>query len=152
MSTTLAAPNTTISSPTGCPFHDGAATLDGLMAEAAGERDDEFLNAALDLRSLMVERRKAEACLAQLFALRARLDGRHYLAFYRVRRWVQREIVAQIRPDRTSPWAARDLPLDAARLDELTNGFLAILETQQATLPQMRFVFRHAVAEALLTA
>lgn len=148
MSAAISAPTLTLANSAGCPFHDGAATLDGLMAEIAHEREAALLDLALDLRSLMAEGRDAQACLAQLFTLRARLDGRHYLAFYRVRRWVQRRIVAQVRPDRTSPWMTRELPLDAARLDELVNSSLATLELEHAALPQVRFAFRAGVPVA----
>lgn len=128
-----------------CPFHDGAATLDGLLAEIDA-RDTATFDAALDLRSLLADGRDAEACLATLFHLRALLDGRHYLAFYRVRRWVQRRLVAQTRAARNEPWRTRELPLDAARLDELTNSCLAALAAESSgELPfgaRVRFAFR----------
>ncbi|MBA4136116.1 MAG: hypothetical protein C0518_02225 [Opitutus sp.] len=139
MNLTLTAPLASIAPL--CPFHDGAATLDGLLAEL-GVGECELFDLALDLRSLLADGRDAEACLVQLFRLRACLDGRHYLAFYRVRRWVQRRIVAQVRPDRTAPWITRELPLDAARLDELVNSCLASLDLAGPALPRVRFTFR----------
>src|SRR5688500_1492298 len=66
-----------------CPFHDGAATLDLLLAEL-DPRDREVFDAALDLRFLAVAGEDAGACAAQLFRVRQLLADRHYLAFYRV--------------------------------------------------------------------
>jgi hypothetical protein len=129
-----------------CPFHDGAATLDGLLA-AIDPRDGELFDAALDLRSLLTEGGDATAALHQLFRLRRLLDGRHYLAFYRVRRWVQRRIVAQVRAGRAAPWRTRELPLDAARLDEIVNASVAAVAAEDAAPhvdAQVRFVFRPA--------
>ena len=126
-----------------CPFHDGAATLDGLLAELAAHETDVF-DCALDLRSLLAEARDAETCLAQLFQLRALLAGQHYLAFYRVRRWVQRRIVAQVRAGRAAPWLTCELPLDAARLDEIANSCFARI-AENGELPvgaRVRFMFR----------
>lgn len=127
-----------------CPFHDGAATLDLLLAEL-DPRNTALFDTALDLRSLLAEGRDAEACLTKLFRLRALLDGSHYLAFYRVRRWAQRRLVAQVRAGRTESWLTRELPLDAARLDELTNSCLAALAGDRDEVPagaHVRFVFR----------
>ena len=146
---TLSTPLTVSLAPASlCPFHDGAVTLDLLLAELDA-RDTATFDAALDLRSRLAEGRDAEACLAKLFRLRALLDGRHYLAFYRVRRWVQRRLVAQVRGARNEPWQTRELPLDAARLDELTNSCLAPLaDALTGELPfgaRVRFAFRDAV-------
>lgn len=138
-----------------CPFHDGAATLDGLLAEL-DPRDGTLFDAALDLRSSLSEGHDATAALQRLFRLRACLGGRHHLAFYRVRHWVRRRIVAQVRAGRAAPWTEVELPLDAARLAELTNTCLAAVATAGA-LPvgaHVRFAFRHrpsapAVSSAL---
>jgi len=158
--TTLSTPFTVTSSASAsvefsaplCPFHDGAATLDGLLAELDAH-DAATFDCALDLRSLLAEGRDAEACLDKLFRLRALLDGRHYLAFFRVRRWVQRCIVAQLRADRRSIWTTREIPLDVARLDELTNLCLApLIDPRTGELPfgaHVRFAFRESVPAAL---
>lgn len=109
-----------------CPFHDGPQTVDLLLAEL---RTDciELLDLALELRTSMTARTDAADGLQLLFQLRHRLGGRHHLAFYRVRCWVRRLIVAEVRPDRGSPWLRSPLPLDCARYDELRNRCLATL-------------------------
>lgn len=126
-----------------CPFHDGAATLDGLLAEL-DPRDAALFDAALDLRSALSDGHDATAALQRLFRLRALLGGRHYLAFYRVRRWINRLVVAHVRPGRAAPWRTVELPLDAARLDELTNTCLATLaiDGELSAGAHIRFDFR----------
>ena len=128
-----------------CPFHDGAATLDLLLAEI-DPNDTELFDAALDLRSLCAARDDAASCVEQLFRLRALLDNRHYLAFYRVRRWAQRTFCIATRAHRGAAWLARPLPLDCARSDELVNTALATLADASGGIPataQVQFVFAH---------
>ena len=115
-----------------CPFHDGPQTLDLLLGELRHD-SPELLDLALELRTAMTTGADAERCIHLLFVLRARLAGRHHLAFYRVRTWMQRRIVVEVRPDRASPWRACALPLDCARIDELRNRCLATLATDDAS-------------------
>ncbi|MGH7958835.1 MAG: hypothetical protein ACREH8_17760 [Opitutaceae bacterium] len=136
------------SAPARCPFHDGAATLDLLLAEL-DPRDTALFDAALDLRALCVCRADAAACIEQLFRVRALLDERHYLAFYRVRCWAQRSLRIEVRAGRASPWIARELPLDGARLDEIINASLASLAISDGAIPEsahVRFVHEPAPA------
>ena len=117
-----------------CPFHDGAATLDLLLAEL-DPSDTVLFDAALDLRSLCVAGEDAAACVEQLFRVRTLLDERHYLAFYRVRCWARRRLRIQARAGRGTPWVTRELPLDGARLDEIINAALAMFATDEGVIP-----------------
>ncbi|HLP00438.1 MAG TPA: hypothetical protein VK163_00330 [Opitutaceae bacterium] len=112
--------------PVACPFHDGPETLDLLLAELR-HSDPSLIDLTLELRSAMTTQADADRCLHLLFTLRSALDGRHHLAFFRVRVWVRRRIVARVRAGRTSPWQLVTLPLDCARYDELVNRCLAAL-------------------------
>jgi hypothetical protein len=127
-----------------CPFHDGVATLDLLLAEI-DLTDHELFDAVLDLRSLAAGR-DAGACLAQLFKVRRFLGGRHYLAFYRVRCWARRSFRVEVRSCRGETALIRELPLDGARLDEIVNSSLACL-AHDNDIPagaHVRFVFTSA--------
>ncbi len=143
--TSLIAPTPAVTAPaksTGvCVFHDGVATLDLLLAEL-DPRERDLFDAALDLRSL-ASGNDAAACVAQLFRVRALLDGRHYLAFYRVRCWARRTFRIEVCAHRGAPVVARELPLDGARLDEVVNSSLACLARDGAIpeLAQVKFVF-----------
>ena len=125
-----------------CPFHDGAATLDLLLAEL-DPSDTTLFDAALDLRSLCAAGVDASGCVEQLFRVRALLDERHYLAFYRVRCWARRRFRIQARAARGTPWVTHELPLDGARLDEIINAALADFATDEGVIPasaHVRFV------------
>ena len=124
-----------------CPFHDGAATIDLLLAEL-DPCERELFDAALDLRCLAASR-DATTCIAQLFRVRALLDGRHYLAFYRVRCWARRAFRIEVRSMRGAPAHIRELPLDSARLDEVVNSSLAALacDGELPASAYVRFVF-----------
>lgn len=128
-----------------CLFHNGLATLDLFLAELdSGDRA--LFDAALDLRSLAASRTDAFACVEQLFRVRALLDGRHYLAFYRVRCWARRAFRIEVRTHRGAALLTRDFPLDGGRLDEVVNTALAAA-SHNGELPafaHVRFVFAGA--------
>jgi hypothetical protein len=127
-----------------CLFHDGLATLDLFLAEL-DPRGRTLFDAALDLRSLAAGT-DARACVEQLFRVRALLDGRHYLAFYRVRCWARRAFRIEVRTHRAAAVLVRDFPLDGGRLDEVVNSSLAAV-AHAGELPataSVRFVFAGA--------
>lgn len=125
-----------------CPFHDGAATLDLLLAELDPE-DHQLFDAALDLRSLATAGQDAEACAAQLFRVRHLIDDRCYLAFYRVRCWARQNLRVQVRASRCAGWLTCELPLNCARIDEAVNTALGALSDHEASSPtvRVRFIF-----------
>lgn len=120
--------------PVACPFHDGPQTVDLLLAELRQE-PTALVDLALELRHALTARTDAEHCIRLLFLLRQHLEGRHHLAFYRLRCWVRRLLVAEVRPDRTTPWRSCPLPLDCARYDELRNRCLASLAAGEGRWP-----------------
>ncbi len=126
-----------------CVFHDGVATLDLLLAEL-DPADHALFDAALDLRSLAAGN-DAAACVAQLFRVRTLLDGRHHLAFYRVRCWARRTFRIEVRAYRGAPVHSQSFPLDGARLDEVVNSSLACLarDGELPALARVNFVFAH---------
>lgn len=125
-----------------CPFHDGAGTLDLLLAEL-DPADTRLFDAVLDLRTLWVSRSDPAACAGQLFRVRALLHGRHHLAFYRVRCWARRVLRVEVRLHRATGWVAHELPLGAGRLDEVFNTMLAGLAIEGVipTTAHVRFAF-----------
>jgi hypothetical protein len=134
-----------------CPFHDGIATLDLLLAEL-DPLDRELFDAVLDLRALANDP-DAGACVAQLYRVRALLDGRHYLAFYRVRCWARRTFRIEVRTMRGAPAVTNDLPLDGGRLEQVVNSSLAAV-AHGGELPvgaQVRFVFAANISDVSAT-
>lgn len=133
-------------SPELCLFHNGLATLDLFLAEL-DPRDHALFDAALDLRSIAASA-DAAACIEQLFRVRALLDGRHHLAFYRVRCWARRTFRIEVRAQRGAAATVSDFPLDGGRLDEVVNSALAAV-AQDGELPagaHVRFVFSSTLA------
>lgn len=51
----------------------------------------------LDLRWQLRQRTEAETALRLFCDLRRRMEGRHYLAFFRIRRWLENHLVAVAR-------------------------------------------------------
>jgi len=126
-----------------CPFHDGVATLDLLLAEL-DPQDTELFDAVLDLRTMSAAVTEPAACVEQLLRVRRILAGRHYLAFFRVRCWARRTFRIEVRGSRTLPWLSRELPLDCARIDELLNSSLATVANADGEIPtsaHVRFAF-----------
>ena len=138
-------PSPGTAAPELCLFHDGLATLDVFLAEL-DPRDRELFDAALDLRSLATGG-DAVACIKQLFCVRALLDGRHYLAFYRVRCWAHRAFRVEVRTHRATAALTRAFPRDGGRLDEVVNSALAAVADTNGEIPagaHVRFVFASA--------
>ncbi len=143
-STTITVAALRAASPELCLFHNGLSTLDLFLAEL-DPSDRALFDAALDLRSLAAGR-DAATCVAQLFRVRALLDGRHHLAFYRVRCWARRAFRIEVRAHRGAAVTVCDFPLDGARLDEVVNSSLAAV-AENGDLPAsayVRFVFAGA--------
>lgn len=124
-----------------CPFHDGVATLDLLLAEI-DPSETVLFDAVLDLRSLCRAGSDAETCIAQIFRVRRQLDGRHFLAFYRVRCWARRALRVEVRRPR-GEWISSELPVDGGRLEEIVYAAVAPLADDGVIpgLAQVRFVF-----------
>ncbi|MEJ1972893.1 MAG: hypothetical protein WDM96_10670 [Lacunisphaera sp.] len=133
-------------SPELCLFHNGLATLDLFLAEL-DPRDHALFDAALDLRSFAAGT-DAAACIEQLFRVRALLDGRHYLSFYRVRCWARRTFRIEVRAHRGAALHVCDFPLDGGRLDEVVNSSLATvsIDGELPAFACVRFVFAGARA------
>ena len=145
-STSVAVQALRAATPELCLFHNGLATLDLFLAEL-DPADRALFDAALDLRSLAAGQ-DAAACIEQLFRVRALLDGRHYLAFYRVRCWARRMFRIEVRAHRGATALVRDFPLDGGRIDEVVNSSLAAVaaDGELPAAAYVRFVFAGARA------
>lgn len=71
--------------------------IDSLLRASGSVRGDE-VDALLDLRSLLRRRQDAdaEAVLAAFCPLRRAMEARHYLAFYRLRRWLENHMEVHV--------------------------------------------------------
>lgn len=120
MPATLATRPTVATSVSACPLNHGLAVLDQLLATLTGEpADAAALDLALDLRWQLSQPHAPESVLREFFRLRATVEDRHYLACYRLRRWLETQFVAEVSFARTQPARRLGLHLAVANLHEL---------------------------------
>lgn len=70
----------------------------GELLATPGAVTSEEADYLLDLHQLLSRRADAEQALRVFCELRRRLEQRHYLALYRLRRWLQNHILAEVQP------------------------------------------------------
>ena len=116
-----------------CPLNSGMAVTDQLLAAITRDHSsDDFevaLDAALDLRLLLAANADAETLLAAFFRLRRIAEDRHYLACFRLRRWLESNFSARVFFDRSQPPTCVPLRLDVCDCTALrTRCILAALQ------------------------
>lgn len=80
--------------PAGCHWRCALEVIDELLAQPiSGEEMDRLL----DLRWQIRHHGNAENTLRSFCELRLRMEPRHYLAFFRIRRWLENHVVAAVR-------------------------------------------------------
>jgi hypothetical protein len=104
-----------------CPLNSGVAILDQLLAAVGRENDADALNAALDFRLLLAGPHEPEAVLRGFFQLRPFVEDHHFLACFRLRRWLESQIMALVYFDRCQPPAPIRLRLDCLSYPALCN-------------------------------
>jgi len=126
----MPAPTTSFSHPAAlaaeCPLNHGVFVLDQLLAALSENRDAAGLDVALDLRLALAGKAEPAVVLALFFRLRATVEESHYLACYRLRRWLDGHYVAHVQLDRSRPATAVTLQLaPAASLPALREQCIA---------------------------
>lgn len=110
----LAPPDPVVPTVWECPLNTGLAVLDRMLAAMQHEGDPVALDVTLDFRLLLATSQDATAILREFFRLRALVEAHHYLACYRLRRWLETHFVARVQLDRTT--APRSIALRLADL------------------------------------
>jgi hypothetical protein len=136
-----------------CPLNSGVAVTDQLLAAITRDhRADDFesvLDAALDLRLLLAAEADAESILKAFCRLRRIAEDRHYLACFRLRRWLESNFSACVFFDRSQPPTCVALRLDVCDCTALrTRCTLAALDGD--TIPawvHVRFVAQPAPSQ-----
>ena len=135
--------------PAHCHWRCALSVIDELLAQpgaASGEETDHLL----ELRWHLRQRDNAEAALNLFCDLRRRMEHRHYLAFFRLRRWLENHLAA------TAETAAGDAQLwTAVKLDyycveALRRACLcsALGQWNAEERPRIRFRFRVALKDS----
>jgi hypothetical protein len=119
--------------------------IDQLLSHRAAVSGEE-VDRLLDLRWLVHRAEDAEATLRIFCDLRLRMEQRHYLAFFRLRRWLENHLEA----------AVRICPAAEARLVEVTLNHYCVEAIRRVALcaalgregillaPRLQFRFRVA--------
>ncbi len=82
--------------PSSCRSGCALSVVDELL-RTPGAVNGEEADLLLDLRSHLRRREEADAVLRLFCDLRRRLETREYLAFYRLRRWLENHLTAEVR-------------------------------------------------------
>ncbi|HTO03968.1 MAG TPA: hypothetical protein VL069_09715 [Opitutus sp.] len=102
-----------------CPLNHGVAVVDQLLAAITRNNDAVALDVALDFRLLLATSQDADEILREFYRLRSVVEEAHYLACFRLRRWLQSEIIAHVKLDRGQPVQPTPIKLDASSYREL---------------------------------
>ncbi len=82
--------------PVACHWRCALDVIDELLGQP-GAIAGEDADLLLDLRWQLRQGTDAESALRLFCELRLRLEQRHYLAFFRIRRWLENHLVAAVR-------------------------------------------------------
>jgi hypothetical protein len=134
-------PAVDLTSASECPLNHGVAVVDQLLAAITRENDAAALDVALDFRLLLGSSTDANAILREFFRLRTVVEEHHYLACFRLRRWLQSEIVADVRLDRSQPIRRTPINLNAKSYRELCARCAFNAAAGERLSPWVRIVF-----------
>ncbi len=101
----------------------GHVILDELLLEAIPQ-DSDLVDELLELKFALIQREGAEDVLNLFCRLRRRLERRHYLACYRLRRWLEKRIEATVSPGRGYPAHTHPVRLIPRTVDGIANAVL----------------------------
>ena len=116
--------------------------VDGLLSTPDAVTGEE-MDLLLDFRSLLRARVDAEATLRMFCDLRRRMEQRHYLAFYRLRRWLENQMVAEILSPQSDEMTRVPVRLDFYCVEAVRRLCLCAAFQQNAasSMPRLRFRF-----------
>jgi hypothetical protein len=134
-------PSTALVQIAECPLNHGVAVVDQLLAAITREEDAVALDVALDFRLLLAGANDADTVLREFFRLRAVVEEQHYLACFRLRRWLQSAIFAEVRLDRSQPIRRTQIDLNAQSYRELCARCAFEAAAGELLSPWVRVVF-----------
>lgn|GEM_PF-1588098 len=139
--------------PAHCRRSCALEVIDELLA-SPGAVSGEESDLLLDLRWRLRRRDDAEAALRLFCDLRLRMEQRHYLAFFRIRRWLENHLLASIR---TCPLAEAQfvgVKLNHYCVEAVRRVSLCTALERGAVLlaPRLRFTFRPVEAAPIPSA
>jgi hypothetical protein len=135
--------------PASCRWRCAIEVIDELLAEP-GAVSGEEMDRLLDLRWQLRHRENAENALRVFCELRLRMEPRHYLAFFRIRRWIENHVVAAVRPCPAAEAQTVPVKLDHYCVEAVRRACLcaALGPGTVMLVPRLVFAFRTGKEEA----
>ncbi len=139
--------------PARCRERCSLEVIDELLALASGVRGEEA-DLLLDLRWQLRQGTDAEGVMRLFCDLRVRMEQRHYLAFFRLRRWLENHLVAlvQICPAAEPHRVAVKLNHYCVEAIRRVCLCTAISNGTVLLAPRLRFAFHQVPAHVLFDA
>jgi hypothetical protein len=134
--------------PARCRWRCALEVIDELLA-ARDAISGEEMDRLLDLRWQLRRAEDAEAVLKIFCELRIRMERRHYLAFFRIRRWLENHMVAAVRICPAAEPVFVPVELSHYCVEAIRRVCLcAALRNGVLLAPRLRFAFDSAVVSA----
>jgi hypothetical protein len=126
-----------------CRWRCAIEVIDELLSQQSLITDDEA-DDLLDLRWTLIQADDAEETIRLFCAVRRRMEQRHYLAFFRIRRWLENHIVARVVLSPGADEGSVRLKLDHYCVEALRRSSLcgALQTGGVIDRPRLRFCFR----------
>jgi hypothetical protein len=136
--------------PVACHWRCALDVIDELLGQPGAIAGDDA-DSLLDLRWQLRQGRDAEAVLRLFCELRLRLEQRHYLAFFRIRRWLENHLVAAVRICPAAEAHLVPVKLDHYCVEAIRRVCLCAALGRGAVLlaPRLQFAFQRSPAPAL---
>lgn len=129
--------------PSQCHWRCALSVIDELLSQP-GAATGEECDLLLDLRWKLRQRGEAEGALRLFCDLRLRMEQRHYLAFFRIRRWLENHLQASVRVCPAAEEHTVPVRLSYYCVEAIRRQCLCAAMQQGAVLlaPRLRFGFR----------
>ena len=137
-------PAATACVPGNCRLGCSLEIIDALLRSHGTVRGDE-VDMLLDLRWFLHHREDCENALALFCQLRVAMEERHYLAFYRLRRWLENHIQVNLRASSETELLI-PLKLDRYCIEAVRHHCVQSAVPLGMSAPRARFVFRPVVS------
>lgn len=129
--------------PGTCRWRCALEVIDELLCErgaVSGEEADHLL----DLRWQIRQGNDAEAVLRIFCDLRLRMEHRHYLAFFRIRRWLENHVAASVQVCPAAEPHFTEIKLDRYCVEAIRRVCLCAALGRGSVLlaPRVRFLFQ----------
>lgn len=131
-----------------CRWRCALEVIDELLGLPRPLVSGEEVDLLLDLRWQLRRRTEGEAALRLFCDLRRRMERRHYLAFFRLRRWLENQVVVEVRECPAAEGRSLPVRLDHYCVEAIRRvGLCASLGRGAVLLaPRLQFKFRPVAA------